>query len=127
MGRLWRIATLALIASSPISAQRPPVPAPVQATLRLEGSRTSFKSGEPIRLQLELAASEPGFVADVAGTDDQSDVLTIRPEAGVTRMPQWGWRDYRAMQPLSGKLLPINLTACSRRWPNWRPTWPSSL
>lgn len=88
-------------------ADRPPV----HATLRLAEGRSSFKSGEPIRLQLVLTADRPGFVADTLGADDPSDVLSISPEDGVRRFPRRGGRDYFSSQRLSRTPTVIDLAA----------------
>lgn len=85
--------------------------APVHATLRLAGGRSSFKSGEPIRLELVLTADRPGFVVDVAGADDPSDVLSISAEGGVRRLPRRGCRDYSSLQRLSQVPTVIDLAA----------------
>jgi len=102
-------AVLALAA--PLGAQAPVSPSPVHATLRVAGGRTTFKSGEPIRLELVLTADAPGFVVDTSGLDEASDTLTISPEAGVVRFPRYGWRDVLTPQPLSSTptVLPLTL------------------
>ena len=110
MLRALTCAAVALLAAGPIAQQAADDPA-VRATLRLAGDRTSFKDGEPVRLELVLTADKPGFVADVAGADDPSDRLTIRPEGGVHRLQGITGRHSFVVGELSGTPTVIPLAA----------------
>jgi hypothetical protein len=103
------LAIVALAAVS-LSAQSAPVSDPVHVTLRLADGRTSFKSVEPIRLELSFTADRPGFVADVDSPDDASDVLVVSPDAGVFRVLSFSWRDVFSFRELSNDPTTIQLT-----------------
>ena len=105
------LAAAVVVAIAPAQAQRTTNESPVHATLRLMGERTSFKMGEPIRLELVLTADQPGFVVDTMGGDDPSDVLIIKPEDGVHRVPRRTGRDYMSAVKLSTEPTVIELAA----------------
>jgi hypothetical protein len=73
---------------------------PVKATLRLAGERSSFKIGEPVRLELALTADANGFVVDVSGPEDPADALALSPAEGVHRLRPIGGRDSFLIQNL---------------------------
>src|SRR5690348_6893222 len=88
------VAVAVALAIAPAQAQRATIDSPVHATLKLAGERTSFKLGEPVRLELAFTSDKPGFVADTMGADDPSDILIINPEDGVHRLEGICCRDY---------------------------------
>jgi hypothetical protein len=81
--------------------QAPPVPAPARPTppvdpnvardvhvsLSIRGGKTTFRSGEPIRLVLSFTATQPGYtVNDLVGRETRlPDEIAITPETGVVR------------------------------------------
>src|SRR5262245_5545842 len=72
----------------------------VHVKLRLADNRSSYRTGEPIRLVLELTADRPGFVADTTPNTHEppNDAISISPDAGVNHwLDEYfsgGYRDY---------------------------------
>jgi hypothetical protein len=100
MFRALTCAALALLAAGPI-AQQATDDSAVHAALRVAGGRTSFKDGEPIRLELVLTAGKPWFIADIDGAEDPSDGLTITPEDGLHKLQGITGRDTNVITKLS--------------------------
>lgn len=83
-----------------LTAQDRPAASPVTAELRFSGEQRAFKLGEPIRLELVLTETTPGFVVDTAGTDHATDTLTVSPAEGFHRLQPIRGRDYLHTQNL---------------------------
>ncbi len=81
----------------------------VHVKLSLADSKTSFRSGDPIRLVLEFTADREGYDVDTVTdkTVSPSDTLFISPDAGVFHwLDEYlgggrGFRDYFTVQKLS--------------------------
>lgn len=109
MRRRLMLLALALAAIAPLGAQQ--ASTPVHVLLRLAGDRTTFKSGEPIRLELVLTADRAGYVVDMLGLDEASDNMTVTPAGGTFRLAKYGWRDVLTETKLSDAPTVLNLTA----------------
>ena len=99
--RIRLIAAVALLVTSGASAASQTVGEEVHVTLRLAGDRTTFKNGEPVRVQLVFTSDKPGYVVDTAGDDHAAEPLSIDPETGVHRLQPIHGRDYLFTTELS--------------------------
>jgi len=83
---------------------------PVHLSLRSAAGRTSFISGEPIRLEMVLTTDQPGYVVDIEGPDDATDDLTLSPTDGTMRLGAITYRDVVRTKDLSATPVVIPIT-----------------